>query len=125
EIRLAYVAFTRAKRRLHVSGHRWGRTQLKPRAESAFLVDVRDWLAQRGVTPVVWAEPPVEDEQNPHLVEQTVPWPVALTPFDRRAQLAAQVRQHLESEEAPPIESENLPELRTDLDLLLEEARAR
>ncbi|WP_313409321.1 ATP-dependent DNA helicase [Aeromicrobium sp.] len=125
EIRLAYVAFTRAKRRLHVSGHRWGRTQLKPRAESAFLVDVRDWLAQRDVTPVVWAEPPADDEQNPHLVEQTVPWPVALMPFDRRAALAQQVRRHLESEEAPPVRTEHLAELRTDLDLLLEEARAR
>ena len=27
EIRLAYVAFTRARTALHVSGHRWGRTQ--------------------------------------------------------------------------------------------------
>ncbi|MBC9226433.1 AAA family ATPase [Aeromicrobium sp. 636] len=126
EIRLAYVAFTRAKRRLHVSGHRWGRTQLRPRAESAFLVDVRDWLAHGGVAPITWAEPPADDDQNPHLVDQTVPWPVALTSFDRRRALADAVRQHLSGEEALPVEADpRLTELRTDLDLLLEEARAR
>ncbi|SKB08824.1 ATP-dependent DNA helicase [Aeromicrobium choanae] len=126
EIRLAYVAFTRAKRRLHVSGHRWGRTQLRPRAESAFLADVRDWLAERGIEPVVWAEAPVDDDQNPHLVDQTVPWPVALTSFDRRRELAEAVRRHLNEPEAPPVEGdERLAELRIDLDLLLEEARAR
>ncbi|GAA3545161.1 hypothetical protein AFL01nite_15840 [Aeromicrobium flavum] len=126
EIRLAYVAFTRAKRRLHISGHRWGRTQLKPRPESAFLVDVRDWLAERGTAPVVWAEAPLDDDQNPHLVDQTVPWPVTLTSFDRRRALAEAVRAHLATEEAPPLEVDaRLADLRTDLDLLLEEARAR
>ncbi|MFS0884283.1 UvrD-helicase domain-containing protein [Aeromicrobium sp. 179-A 4D2 NHS] len=125
EIRLAYVAFTRAKRRLHVSGHRWGRTQLRPRAESSFLVDVRDWLAQRGIEPVVWAPPPADDEQNPHLVDQSVPWPVALTPFDRRAELAAAVRRHLGDEAPEPVADGPLAQLRADLDVLLEEARAR
>lgn len=125
EIRLAYVAFTRAKRRLHVSGHRWGRTQLRPRPESSFLVDVRDWLAERGVAPLVWAEPPVGDEQNPHLVDQSVPWPVALTPFDRRATLADEVLRHLDGEPVAADDDGPLAELRADLELLLEEARAR
>src|SRR5690606_26352479 len=86
----------------------------------------RDWLAERGIEPVVWAEPPLDDDQNPHLVDQTVPWPVSLTSFDGRQALAAAVRSHLEAEEAPPLEVHpRLADLRTDLDLLLEEARAR
>ncbi len=126
EIRLAYVAFTRARRRLHISGHRWGRTQLKPRPESAFLVDIRDWLAEREIEPVVWAAEPPEDEQNPHLVDQSVPWPVELAPFDRRAVLAEAVRAELAAGERPvPEADDRLVELRADLDLLLEEARTR
>ncbi len=126
EIRLAYVAFTRARRRLHVSGHRWGRTQIKPRAESAFLVDVRDWLADRGIDAVVWAEEPDDDEGNPHLVDQSLPWPVTLDSFERRRALADEVRGHLAAEEALPVTVDGrLAGLRTDLDLLLEEARAR
>lgn len=127
EIRLAYVAFTRAKRRLHISGHRWGRTQLKPRPASSFLTDVREWLATRGIEPVVWADEPVADEQNPHMVDQSLPWPVELSSFARREALADAVRRHLASEvphEAAPGDP-RLEDLRTDLELLLEEARAR
>lgn len=126
ETRLAYVAFTRARRRLHVSGHRWGRTQLKPRRESVFLTDVRDWLAERGVKPVVWAEEPEDTDTNPHLVDQSVPWPAALTSFDRRAAFAAEVRARL-SDPVPATEPVDpaLAGLRRDLDLLIEEARTR
>ena len=46
ERRLAYVAYTRAEERLVLSGHWWGRTQIKPRGPSEFLVATRDWLGR-------------------------------------------------------------------------------
>lgn len=124
ETRLAYVAFTRARRRLHVSGHWWGRTQVKPRSLSAFLVDVRDWLDERGIAPLVWAEQPEAGAPNPHLVDQSLPWPVALTPFDRRRELAAAVEAQIDHPSTPSDEAP-LADLRGDLDRLLAEARAR
>ncbi len=60
ELRLGYVAYTRAKERVVVSGHWWGRTQLKPLGPSDFLLTTRDWLVEQGIDPLHWAEPPAD-----------------------------------------------------------------
>ncbi|MFD1859897.1 ATP-dependent helicase [Aeromicrobium camelliae] len=123
EIRLGYVAFTRARHRLHVSGHRWGRTQLKPRKVSRFLEDVRRWLGERDVEPLVWAPEPDEDEQNPHVDATTYAWPMPLQGMETRRAFAEDVRHHLAATEALPITVHpELMQIRAELDLLIEEA---
>ena len=98
EVRLAYVGFTRAETRLHVSGHRWGRTQKKPRKLSAFLETVADWLRERGVEPVVWAPEPEEDEVNPHQLDTERAWPAPVSEMAQRRDFAAMVTDRLATE---------------------------
>ena len=67
EVRLAYVAVTRAKQRLILSGHRWGRTQRKPREPSEFLLAASHAAAAGRAALDVWALPPDDDADNPLL----------------------------------------------------------
>ena len=92
ERRLAYVAFTRARHRLHVSGHRWGRTQKKARDVSEFLATVRTWLEEQGREPDVWAPAPLDDT-NPYADQlDHVAWPAPMVGLERRREVAALVR---------------------------------
>ena len=79
ERRLAYVALTRAKDTLVVTGHWWGPTQKKPRGPSPYLEEVyAHCLAGHG-TVAVWTEAP-EAEANPWLAEaggEGFTWPLA------------------------------------------------
>ncbi|TSD65764.1 ATP-dependent DNA helicase [Aeromicrobium piscarium] len=123
EIRLGYVAFTRARYRLHVSGHRWGRTQVRPRQVSRFLSDVREWLAERGTEPLVWAAEPEADATNPHIDDTVYAWPVTLRGMESRRAFAGEVRSHLKATEALPLTVHpELQQIRAELDLLIEEA---
>jgi DNA helicase II / ATP-dependent DNA helicase PcrA len=93
ERRLGYVAFTRARRELIVSGCWWGPTQKRPRGPSDYLTHLRGLLerearraaprtAERGdaVTLDPWAAEP-EVEVNPSRAEaQTAVWPAPLDP---------------------------------------------
>ena len=89
ERRLGYVAFTRARRALFVTGCWWGPTQKKPRGPSGYLRHVRDALeeaARRGDDVVLdpWAAQP-QDAENPGLGEtQTAAWPAPLDADARR-----------------------------------------
>ena len=66
ELRLAYVAVTRAKDLAVLSGHWWGRTQLCPRGPSPYLVQMRDWLDESSGGQVVeWAADPETDDEAP------------------------------------------------------------
>ncbi|HWH25743.1 MAG TPA: UvrD-helicase domain-containing protein, partial [Pseudolysinimonas sp.] len=67
--RLAYVAMTRAKRRLLLSGSFWS-SQLAPRVPSSYLAE----LAQAGIIPALPEAP--DAEVNPTLTEpDVVAWP--------------------------------------------------
>jgi DNA helicase-2/ATP-dependent DNA helicase PcrA len=95
EIRLAYVAFTRARTALHVSGHWWGRTQAKPRSPSAFLTAVAEVCEEQG-RPVLWATEPAGDATNPELDVEPVSWPrppAQLAERRRAAELVATPRE--------------------------------
>lgn len=91
EVRLAYVAFTRAKRALHVSGHWWGRTQKTVRKESEFLTAVHDVCLHQGRPIDQWADQP-EDTENPEQVVRPVSWPARLVPMTARQHAAGLVR---------------------------------
>jgi DNA helicase II / ATP-dependent DNA helicase PcrA len=88
ERRLGYVAFTRARKALYVSGCWWGPTQKKKRGPSAYLRAVRQLLEESaarssadgdgGVRLDPWAAEPVDDD-NPHAAEAAVAhWPAPL-----------------------------------------------
>ncbi len=130
ERRLAYVAYTRAEERLVLSGHWWGRTQIKPRGPSEFLLETRQWLADNGGTPTVWAEAPVDGATNPHLeTVQRADWPAPPPLLARRHALADAVTAILSSSEqpvhdVPMIPLDRLDQLSADVDLLLAEADA-
>jgi DNA helicase-2/ATP-dependent DNA helicase PcrA len=78
ERRLAYVALTRARRDLLLTGAIWGESGTRPRLPSRFLQEVAE-LADEGlgVGVGVWAEDPEEGAANPHQEGiRPVPWPV-------------------------------------------------
>jgi len=89
EIRLGYVAVTRAKRLLLCSGSWWrdGKTICGP---SSLLLAVHEACADGAGVVGTWADRPVDDAENPALAE----WPVGVWPVDplstgRRRSLAA------------------------------------
>ncbi|CAN5440423.1 hypothetical protein BH10ACT10_BH10ACT10_29410 [soil metagenome] len=76
ELRLGYVAFTRARSLLWVSSHVWRHSRIKPVGPSAFQRVVRTALQGWSEDAQVWLEP-TDGEQNPLLDgRRAVPWPV-------------------------------------------------
>lgn len=134
ERRLGYVAFTRAKRALHVSGHWWGRTQVKPRGASDFLLTAHDWILANDRELGPWAPAPDEQDTNPFLDQfDSVRWPTELTGVRRRREAADLVRSHLAGAAPPAVPLETADEaaelarleaLTADIDLLVDEALA-
>ncbi|MBX6370699.1 MAG: ATP-dependent helicase [Acidothermus sp.] len=131
ERRLAYVAVTRARRRLLVTGYRWDDTA-KPRPESVFLAEVRRVCARSGQPILTWVEPPPSNATNPRLAagRRTAPWPAdpagaRREALDRAAEL---VRQAIGGELTPPPGGDGDPvagRWERDVDLLLAEMRDR
>ncbi|HZE66585.1 MAG TPA: ATP-dependent DNA helicase [Sporichthyaceae bacterium] len=91
ELRLAYVAVTRPRRRLVMSAHWWGPTQKKPRGPSPYLLAVRDVLTERGLDPGgPWVPAPEPDAENPLRGRGTeFAWPAPLNPDGAAARRAA------------------------------------
>jgi ATP-dependent DNA helicase UvrD/PcrA len=79
ERRLAYVAVTRARERLLLTGAVWGDGQ-RPRDPSRFLVEGRELAEHREGGPIsvaLWTDPPGEGAENPRVVDGRLgPWPV-------------------------------------------------
>jgi DNA helicase-2/ATP-dependent DNA helicase PcrA len=77
EIRLGYVAVTRARHLLLCSGS-WWRDGVKACGPSSLLHTVRQACADGAGTIVRWADAPADDATNPALEE----WPVGMWPAD-------------------------------------------
>ena len=76
ELRLGYVAFTRARHRLAVSSHVWRPGRKSAVGPSPFQHLVREQLVEWGRDADQWLEP-VDGEVNPLLDgRRAVPWPV-------------------------------------------------
>lgn len=83
--RLLYVALTRTKRALILSGHHWSDSGDKPRGPSIFLTELHDIACRLiensadgapGLTIAGWADAPDEGAENPLAMLTTgVPWP--------------------------------------------------
>lgn len=124
EDRLAYVGFTRAKRRLVGTTHCWAGQITRPRQPSPYFEVLREW-AQRSI------EPATESTSNPLVAaDQEWSWPAlgeGQQAEDRR-QAAAMVRTALPEEAVPAgLHRDDLADLRQWqewADVLLVMARA-
>ncbi|KAJ1684438.1 hypothetical protein LUZ63_020193 [Rhynchospora breviuscula] len=106
ELRLAYVAFTRARHRMWVSSYHWRDSRSRPNGPSDYQRAIKDVLAGWGQQPDLWREKS-EHETNPlHAATSDVVWPVAgrTGETERRTEAAARVervaRESPESDEA-------------------------
>ena len=133
ERRLGYVAYTRARHELHVSGHWWGRTAKTRRGPSMFLENTREWLESRGVEPLTWADPPADDVSNPLAeLSDSVHWPASGPVLAARHRLADLVDAHRDDATMPVLpefhtpdevrEMAELEQISAELELLLAEA---
>jgi len=93
DMRVEYVALTRAKELLLVSGHVWGKTQKDPRGANGTISSLREYLAANYEAGRVdaWAFTPEKGEAENPLREQQAQaeWPVAGNEQARAARLAA------------------------------------
>jgi ATP-dependent DNA helicase UvrD/PcrA len=78
ELRLAYVAWTRARHRLRVTGWCFSPKIKAGRGPSVYLEATVRALADRGVLPEPWRERPDKDEPNPYAaLDPDLPWPMS------------------------------------------------
>ncbi|HET6938607.1 MAG TPA: ATP-dependent DNA helicase [Nocardioides sp.] len=94
ELRLGYVAVTRAAHRLFVSSFCWS-PRATPFGPSEYQVLVRDQLEEWGEPVHQWIDPPARSDPNPYAAEdQSRPWPRVGTSAEvgRRLEAAALVR---------------------------------
>jgi DNA helicase-2/ATP-dependent DNA helicase PcrA len=127
ELRLGYVAFTRAAHRLSVSSYLWS-PRATPFGPSAYQEVVRDQLAAWG-EPVEWLERPQRGDPNPYdAVDPSRPWPPTGTGREAALRIEA-ARRVREADPAAPdagldmIEAARVAEWDAELDRLLAEAR--
>jgi DNA helicase-2/ATP-dependent DNA helicase PcrA len=136
ELRLGYVAFTRARHTLWVSSHVWRPNRQKPVGPSPFQDVVREQLATWDEPPVAWLDPP-DGEPNPLLDgRRAVPWPVLEQTAEalRRLEAAELVREAATAadqdaaddpaDDLDLVESSLVAEWDAELDRLLAEAAA-
>ncbi|TIC81272.1 ATP-dependent helicase [Nocardioides sp. GY 10113] len=90
ELRLAYVALTRARHVLHVSSYLWIESRKTAVGPSPFQGEVRDAMAAWGGEPEVWLEKPPKDAVNPTVgTRETVVWPVTERSAEAQRRLRA------------------------------------
>ncbi len=76
ELRLGYVAVTRAAHRLEVTSYCWG-PRVTPYGPSPFQEVVRRVMAGWGEEPPVWHDKPAKGDPNPYAaVDPSRPWPL-------------------------------------------------
>jgi DNA helicase-2/ATP-dependent DNA helicase PcrA len=107
ELRLGYVAFTRARHALVVSSYLWKEDRKTPLGPSPFQALARDLLATWGEEPLAWRDKPAKGTSNPlaATVRET-PWPVTEQTAEalRRIDAAERVLAHLDTDPVEPAE---------------------
>ncbi len=130
ELRLGYVAFTRAAHRLSVTSYLWG-PRTTPYGPSPYQAVVRDQLDAWG-EPVgdAWLDKPVKGDPNPYdSVDPSRPWP---QPGPGReaalrleaARVVASADPHDADEGLDMVEAARVADWDVELDRLVAEARA-
>jgi DNA helicase-2/ATP-dependent DNA helicase PcrA len=95
ELRLGYVAFTRARHLLSVSSYCWSPSRQGALGPSAYQQTVREVLDRWGEKPTTWLDKPAKGESNPlHALDTSRPWPMEAHTgeVERRREAAALVR---------------------------------
>ena len=136
ELRLGYVAVTRAKHLLTLSSYCWVSSRKTPLGPSPYLVQIRDAMATWGAQPDQWLDKPVKDSSNPlHDIDTSLPWPMEAhrAEIERRLHAAAAVRAAMDSAARSSPDASDLPldlievarvaDWDADLERLLAEAR--
>ena len=138
ELRLGYVAFTRARHLLVVSSYCWNADRVSPLGPSPYQCTVRDVMAGWDEQPELWQERPAKGEANP-LQQRPVarPWPVEAHRAEvaRRHEAAARVRAAMDAlrraQGQLPLElgltadeAQRVAVWDAEIDRLLEEARS-
>ncbi|WP_337191879.1 ATP-dependent DNA helicase [Nocardioides flavescens] len=128
ELRLGYVAFTRAAHALSVTSYCWT-PRTTPYGPSPYQQVVRDLLAEWGEPAPAWLDKPVKGTPNPYDDEDpSRPWP---TPYGEEAarrlaaaELVGSVDPGAEDSELDVIEAARAAEWDDEVERLLTEARA-
>ncbi len=129
ELRLGYVAFTRAAHRLAITSYCWA-TRATPFGPSDFQRVVRDYLVEAGQPPAVWREAPdAKTEPNPYdAVDPSRPWPITDVGEESRRRIdAAALVTKIDPESADDgldvLEAARVAEWDDEVERLLAEAR--
>ncbi|WP_224769104.1 ATP-dependent DNA helicase [Nocardioides ochotonae] len=128
ELRLGYVAFTRAAHSLAVSSYCWS-TRSTPFGPSAYQEVVREQLEAWGEPVEGWLEKPAKGDPNPYdAVDPSRPWPVTEAGMEAALRLEAARRLRAADPEAPDldldmVEAAVVAEWDAELERLLTEAR--
>lgn len=129
ELRLGYVAFTRAAHRLSVTSYLWS-SRSTAFGPSPYQVVVKEFLAERGEEVVRWLEKPEKGSAHPYAdVDSSRPWP-RTAPGEEIARRLAAAQQVREADVTVPddgldmIETARVAEWDEELERLLVEARA-
>ena len=103
ELRLGYVAVTRARHDLVVSSYCWHADRKGPLGPSAYQHTLRETMRRWEEAPELWRDKPGKDEPNP-LQEEMLsrPWPAEAhtAEVERRLDAAARVRRAMAQERA-------------------------
>ncbi|MDQ4054210.1 MAG: PD-(D/E)XK nuclease family protein, partial [Actinomycetota bacterium] len=129
ELRLGYVAFTRAAHRLSVTSYCWG-TRATPFGPSDYQRVVHDYLTVQQLPPAVWREAPnPKAEPNPYdAVDPSRPWPVTDVGEESRlridaAALVTKIDPDAPDEGLDMLEAARVAEWDAEVERLLTEAR--
>ncbi len=129
ELRLGYVAFTRAEHHLAVTSYVWGQRS-SPFGPSAYQRVVREQLEEWGEPIGCWLDKPAKGVANPNAsLDQSRPWPVPGPGEEARRRLAAaELVRGIDptgpDEDLDMIEAATVAAWDDDLDQLLAEAHA-
>ncbi len=129
ELRLGYVALTRAAHRLSVTSYLWT-PRATPFGPSVYQVVVKEFLEELGEIVERWSEKPERGSPHPYAGRSTSqPWPGSTPGAEIASRLEAAARVRTVDAEAPDedldmVEAARVAEWDDELERLLTEARA-
>jgi DNA helicase-2/ATP-dependent DNA helicase PcrA len=130
ELRLGYVAVTRAARRLSVTSFCWS-PRLTPFGPSEYQATIRDQLAEWGEPVDQWLDPPAKGDPHPYAADDpSRPWPATdpSAEMQRRraaADLVRTVEAGRDDEDLDMIETARVADWDAEIERLLTEARSQ
>ncbi|MEI5672463.1 MULTISPECIES: ATP-dependent DNA helicase [unclassified Nocardioides] len=128
ELRLGYVAWTRARHTHWVSAYCWAPQRKGALGPSRYLQLTREAMETWGAVPDAWRDKPAKDDPNPYAEAATdLAWPIShhTREVERRVEAAARVRAadpHAADDLEDVLLLDRVAQWDTEIDRLLEEA---